>query len=73
MQERVVDFKIHTHASYAACNKVDSFLVSPAYTKRLAADKDKQFNGVGTFFHGQNVSSDDMWSSCSQRPMQVNS
>lgn len=71
-QERVVDFKIHTHASYATCDEVDNFLVSPAYTPSLTADKDKQFRGVDTFFHLQNISSEETWSTCSDRPMQVN-
>jgi len=70
-QERVVDYKIHTHASYATCDAADSFVVAPAYNDGLGANKDKQFYSVNSFFLGHNVTSDPRWSDCSQQPMQV--
>ena len=72
-QERVVDYKIHTHATYATCEVEDSFLVAPAYDDGLGANKDKQFFSVNSFFLKHNVTTDPRWSDCSQQPMQARS
>jgi len=72
MQERVVDYKIHTHATYAVCDAADAFQAAPAYTKKLAANKDAQLWSVNRFFlDALNVSSDARWASCSKPPLQV--
>jgi hypothetical protein len=43
----VVDYKIHTHATYAVCDAADAFQAAPAYTRKLASDKAKQAEQVG--------------------------
>lgn len=42
-----MDYKIHTHATYAVCDAVDAFQAAPAYTQKLASDKKKQAEQVG--------------------------
>jgi hypothetical protein len=42
-----VDYKIHTHATYAVCDAADAFQAAPAYTRKLASDKAKQAEQVG--------------------------
>lgn len=66
-----MDYKIHTHATYATCEVEDSFLVAPAYDDGLGANKDKQFFSVNSFFLKHNVTTDPRWSDCGQQPMQA--
>lgn len=42
-----MDYKIHTHATYAVCDAADAFQAAPAYTRKLASDKAKQAEQVG--------------------------
>ena len=42
-----MDYKIHTHATYAVCDAADAFQAAPAYTRKLASDKGKQAEQVG--------------------------
>jgi hypothetical protein len=44
-----VDYKIHTHATYAVCDAADEFQAAPAYTRKLASDKAKQTEQVGRY------------------------
>jgi hypothetical protein len=41
-QERVVEYRIHTHASYATCETADRLRIAGTYTPKLSADKEAQ-------------------------------
>lgn len=41
-----MDYKIHTHATYAVCDAADAFEAAPAYTRKLASDTAAQLQQV---------------------------
>ena len=66
-----MDYKIHTHATYATCDAADAFEAAPAYTEKLAANKQAQLKSVNRFFFTHNVSGDVRWAACARPPLQV--
>ena len=69
-----MDYKIHTHATYATCDAADAFAAAPTYTDHFTADKDAQYEAVGSFFReALNASGGggDRWAACSKPPLQV--
>ena len=80
-----MDYKIHTHATYATCDAVDAFEAAPAYRVHMTADKEALYWGISTFFRdalgvggGRSVNGSSSprharWARCSAPPLQVRS
>ena len=68
-----MEYRIHTHASYATCETEDHLRIAGSYTPKLAADKDAQAALVPDFFQlpANNSDGDPLWAGCQSRPMQV--
>jgi len=68
-----VEYRIHTHASYATCETEDRLRIAGSYTPKLAADKDAQAELVPEFFKlpTNDSGGDPLWAGCQSRPMQV--
>ncbi len=75
-----MDYKIHTHATYAVCDAADAFDAAPVYTAATTADKEKQLRAVDKFFRQAlrlpelgtgGGGGDARWSACAAPPLQV--
>ncbi len=68
-----MEYRIHTHASYATCETEDFLRIAGSYTPKLAADKDAQAQLVPDFFQlpTNDSDGDPLWAGCQSRPMQV--
>lgn len=73
MQERVVDYKVHTHATYAVCDAADAFQAAPAYTRELAAAKKKQAEQVGRWVGVYIRANHKSWMACGVKKMLLHS
>ena len=68
-----MEYRIHTHASYATCETEDYLRIAGSYTPKLAADKNAQAELVPEFFRlpANDSDGDPLWAGCQSRPMQV--
>ena len=68
-----MEYRIHTHASYATCETADYLRIAGTYTPKLSADKDAQAAAVPEFFQlpANDTNGDALWIGCQSRPMQV--
>ena len=68
-----MEYRIHTHASYATCETEDFLRIAGTYTSRLSANKPAQAAAVPAFFQLPNNDSngDALWVGCQSRPMQA--